>query len=141
MRRFLINVNGKSYEVEVEELTGAAGAPANSAVSAAAPVCDPAASAAAVQTASKEAAPAQPAAPQKIQTPAGATAVNSPLPGTVVGINVSVGDTVSEGDVLVIIEAMKMENEIMASKSGTVLSIAAVRDMSVNTGDLLLVIG
>ena len=135
MRRFLINVNGNSYEVEVEELTGAAGAPANRAVSAAVPA------ASAVQTPVKEMASVQPAVSQNIQTPAGATEVKSPLPGIVLGINVSVGDAVSEGDVLVIIEAMKMENEIMSPKSGTVLSIAAARDMTVNTGDLLLVIG
>ena len=139
MRRFLINVNGNSYEVEVEELTGAASAPANRAVSAAVPARDQAASAA--QTPVKEAASVQPAVSQNIQTPAGATEVKSPLPGIVLGINVSVGDAVSEGDVLVIIEAMKMENEIMSPKSGTVLSIAAARDMTVNTGDLLLVIG
>lgn len=141
MRRFLINVNGNSYEVEVEELTGAASAPSNRTASTAVPVCDPAASSITAQTPAREAASALQEAPGNIQTPAGASEVKSPLPGIILGINVSVGDTVSEGDVLVVIEAMKMENEIMAPKSGTILSIAAARDMTVNTGDLLLVIG
>lgn len=135
MRRFLINVNGNSYEVEVEELTGAQ-TPAAASVPAAAM---PAPAAPAVSAASEMSAPA--AAPRNAQVPAGATEIRSPLPGLVLGVNVAVGDKVSRGDVLVIVEAMKMENEIMAPGNGTVLSIAAARDMSVNTGDLLLVIG
>ncbi len=138
MRRFLINVNGNSYEVEVEELTGSAGAHAGR--PATAPASGQAAAPAAVAAPVTEEKSVQ-SSPQKIDVPAGATEVKSPLPGMVLGINVSVGDKVSKGDVLLIIEAMKMENEIMAPESGTVLSIAAARDLTVNTGDLLLVIG
>jgi biotin carboxyl carrier protein len=136
MRRFLIKVNGTSYEVEVEELGGTAQAPSAAAASAPAPAYAPV-----VPTAQMPEKETAPAAPKNLEVPSGATKVDSPLPGTVLSVNVSVGDKVSEGDVLVIIEAMKMENEIMAPKSGTVISIAAARDMSVNTGDPLLVIG
>ena len=106
MRKFVVNVNGKSYEVEVEEKGGAVSAPA------AAPVV----SAPAVSEAPK-------AAPAPAAAPAGATAVNSPMPGTIMSISVKPGDSVKAGDVLCILEAMKMENEIVAPKDATVASV------------------
>ena len=121
MRKFVVNVNGKSYEVEVEEIGGAVSA------SAAAPVV----SAPAVSEAPK-------AAPAPAAAPAGATAVNSPMPGTVMSIAVKPGDSVKAGDVLCILEAMKMENEIVAPKDATVASVNVNQGQSVNSGDLLV---
>ena len=125
MRKFVVNVNGKSYEVEVEEIGGAVSAPA------AAPVV----SAPAVSEAPK-AASAPAAAPAA--APAGATAVNSPMPGTIMSIAVKPGDSVKAGDVLCILEAMKMENEIVAPKDATVASVNVNQGQSVNSGDLLV---
>ena len=121
MRKFVVNVNGKSYEVEVEEIGGAVSAPA------AAPVV----SAPAVSEAPK-------AAPAPAAAPAGATAVNSPMPGTIMSIAVKPGDSVKSGDVLCILEAMKMENEIVAPKDATVASVNVNQGQSVNSGDLLV---
>ncbi len=131
MRKFIINVNGNSYEVEVEEVGGAP--------TSVAPVAAPAPVAAAPAPApapAPKAAPAPAAAP-----PAGATNVNAPMPGNIVSVKVAVGDTVNEGDVLVILEAMKMENEIMAPCAGKVVAISANQGASVNTGDVLVSLG
>lgn len=117
MKKFNVTVNGNAYEVEVEEI-GAAAAPA--AVPAAAPVAAP----------TPAAAPA-PAA-------AGAADVTCPMPGTIVDIKVKVGDAVKEGDVLVIFEAMKMENEIMAAADGTVAAVYVNKGDSVESGQVLL---
>lgn len=114
MRKFNINVNGTLYEVEVEEIGGAPKA-------APAPVSAPAA------------APAAAPAPAA----AGGTAVSAPMPGNIIDVKVKVGDTVAEGDVLCILEAMKMENEIMAPKAGTVTAVSTSKGATVNTGDAL----
>lgn len=128
MRKFNIKVNGTAYEVEVEEIGGAAVyAPAPSAVSA--PAAPAASAPAAKQEAPKVAAPSG---------SAGSVKVEAPMPGTVLRVNVKVGDTVEEGQAVVILEAMKMENEIAAPKSGTVASINAAQGSAVNTGDLLI---
>ena len=121
MRKFVVNVNGKSYEVEVEEMGGAVSAPAAA----------PGVSAPAVSEAPK-------AAPAPAAAPAGATAVNSPMPGTIMSIAVKPGDSVKAGDVLCILEAMKMENEIVAPKDATVASVNVNQGQSVNSGDLLV---
>ena len=123
MRKFVVNVNGKSYEVEVEEVGGA---PSVAPVATAAPVAAPVASA-----------PAAPAAPAA-SAPAGATKVEAPMPGTILRIDVKAGDSVNEGDVLCILEAMKMENEIVAPCAGTVASVNVNQGQSVNSGDLLV---
>ena len=73
--------------------------------------------------------------------PAGATTVNAPMPGTILDIKVSAGQAVKKGDLLVILEAMKMENEIMAPCDGTIASVNATKGASVNSGDLLVSIG
>lgn len=122
MRKFIVNVNGNSYEVEVEEVGAGASA---------APV---------VQAAPVQAAPAQaPAEAPKAapQVPAGGTQVKAPMPGNVLDIKVSNGQSVNEGDVLVILEAMKMENEIYAPCAGTV-TVVASKGSTVNTGDVLI---
>ena len=132
MRKFAITVNGNTYEVEVEEIGGAP-------VYAAAPVAAPVAAApAAAPVAAPKAAPA--AAP-KAAAPAGAAGankVNAPMPGTILDVKVAVGQTVKNGQVLCILEAMKMENEIAAPCDGVVASINVTKGATVNTGDLLL---
>ncbi len=125
MRKFIINVNGNSYEVEVEEVGGAPSA---------APVSAPKAAPAAAPA--PKAAPAPAAAP-----PAGATNVTAPMPGNIVSVKVKVGDTVNAGDVLCVLEAMKMENEIMAPQAGKVVAVSASAGSSVSTGDVLVSLG
>ena len=119
MRKFLVNVNGTSYEVEVEEI--AAGA---------APVAAPAPVAAA---------PA--AAPAPVAAPAGAASVTAPMPGNILDVKVKVGDVVSENTVVVLLEAMKMENEIFAGVNGKVTAVNVAKGATVNSGDVLVVIG
>ena len=119
MKRFNITVNGKAYDVAVEEVTGGA------------PVAAPAAP---VQTAAP-ATPAPVAAPAPVVT--GGTAVNSPMPGTILDVKVNVGDTVAEGQVLMILEAMKMENDIVAPVAGKVAAINVKKGDSVNSNDAL----
>lgn len=134
MKQFNITVNGKTYQVEVEEVGGTVSAPAPRPAVSQAPSAAPAqAPAPVVQK------PAPAAAPQEV--PAGGSAVNSPMPGTILDIKVTVGKAVKTGEVLMILEAMKMENEIMAPHDGTVASISAVKGASVNAGDVLIVLG
>ena len=113
MKKYRVNVNGTVYEVELEEMTGAP---------AAAPVAAPAPSAAA--------APA-----------AGGEKVTSPMPGTILSVNVAVGDAVKRGQVLMILEALKMENEIMCPCDGTVASVSVTKGAAVESGTLLCTIG
>lgn len=130
MRKFAITVNGVSYEVEVEEIGGA---PVFAAAPVAAPVAAPAPVAAAPVAAPKAAAPAA--------APAGATSIKAPMPGTINDVKVSVGQSVKKGDILVILEAMKMENEIYAPADGTVASVNVTKGATVNTDDLLVSLG
>ena len=125
MKKFQVTINGNSYEVEVEELQGGP-APAAPAPAAPAPAAAPAAPA-----------PAPAAAP----TTAGGIKVTSPMPGTILDIRVNVGDSVKEGDPIVILEAMKMENEIVATENGKIASINVSKGTNVNTGDLIATIG
>lgn len=131
--KYKITLNGRTYEVEVEAgkamLLDEYEAIVPSAP--AAPVAAPAAAA--------EAAPAAPAAPAAV-TGAG-EAVNAPMPGTILKVNVTQGQAVKEGDVLCVLEAMKMENDIIAPKSGTVTQVVAAKGASVSSGDPLVVIG
>ena len=128
MRKFIINVNGKSYDVEVEEVRDgvAVSAPA-------APVAPKAAPAAAPKPAA--AAPTKPAA---APSGGGGNAVNAPMPGTILAVNVKAVDSVTKGQVLCVLEAMKMENDIMASSDGVVASVLVNVGDSVNTGQALV---
>ena len=110
MKKYRVNVNGTAYEVEIEEMTGAP---------AAAPVA---------------AAPAAPAA-----SGAGES-ITSPMPGNILAVNVAVGDMVKKGQVLMILEAMKMENEIMAPHDGKVTAVAVTKGAAVESGALLCTI-
>ena len=123
MRRFIINVNGKSYDVGVEEVDAAASAP----VAPAAPAAQPKAEA--------------PAAPSVSASVAEGTKIEAPMPGTILEVRVHVGDTVKEGDVLFVLEAMKLENELAAPCAGTVASVNTAKGTVVNAGDILGVIG
>ena len=127
MRKFIVNVNGNSYEVEVEEVGAASSTVAAPVAPVEAPVAPVAASAQA---------PAQAPAP-KAQAPAGGTNVNAPMPGTIVDIKVSNGTAVKKGDLLLVMEAMKMENEIFSPADGTV-TVVTSKGASVNSGDVLI---
>ena len=129
MRQFNITVNGVAYSVAVEEV-GAASAPVAAPV--AAPVVTP--------VAAPAPAPA-PAAPAAAAPVAGGQKVNAPMPGTILEVRVTEGATVKKGDILLILEAMKMENEIMAPCDGTIKQVVAAKGASVNSGDPLIVIG
>jgi len=125
MRKYLVNVNGTAYEVEVEELTGAQ---------------IPAAPAAPVEERKKEApAPAAPAAP--VAAAAGQLSVTAPMPGAILSVSVKPGDTVKKHQVLMVLEAMKMENEIVAPQAGVITGVNVAAGASVNTGEVLCVIG
>ena len=80
-------------------------------------------------------------APAAAPAPAGSEEVRCPMPGTILSVNVNPGDTVAEGQILMILEAMKMENEIMAPKAGRVVSVSVQKGASVESGTLLCVIG
>ena len=112
MKKYKVNVNGTVYEVAIEPMDGAAPAAAPAAPAAAAPAA-----------------------------PAGGEKVSSPMPGTILAVNVQNGSPVKKGDVLFILEAMKMENEIMAPCGGTIASVSVTKGAAVDSGALLCVIG
>ena len=131
--KYKVTLNNRVYEVEVEAgkamlldeyevAAPAAPAPVVAAAPVAAPVAAPAAA---------------PAAPAAV---AAGEAVTAPMPGTILKVNVAQGQAVKEGDLLVVLEAMKMENEIFAPKAGSVAQVVVSKGSSVNTGDVLVVI-
>jgi biotin carboxyl carrier protein len=117
MKKYRVHVNGKTYDVAVEEI--------GEVVSAA--VSGP-------QSAAPSAPPAQP-------VPAGSEVIAAPMPGKVLAIKVKAGQEVREGDLILMLEAMKMENEIFCGRAGRVLEIKVAEGAYVDTGDALVVIG
>mgnify|MGYP004628260469 FL=1 len=135
MRKFNIKVNGQAYEVEVEEVAGGfAPAPVVPVAAAPAPAVAPVA-ASAPEKAEAKAAPA----PVPVAAPAGGTQLKAPMPGTVIDFKATNGAAVKKGQTVLILEAMKMENEIVAPADG-VIAFVASKGASVNTDDLLAVI-
>ncbi len=133
MKQYRISVNGQSYDVTVEEL----GSSAQAQVRHAAPAA-PAPAPAAPSAPAAPAAPATPAAAAPRLASAGALSVKAPMPGTVMAFKVNEGQEVKRGDVLLILEAMKMENEIVAPQAGRVAALRVPVSASVNTGDPLV---
>ena len=127
---YKVTLNGKVYEVEVEKGEAVIQAEYEAALPAA-----PAAAPAAPVSAAPAPAPAAPTLAPAAQ--AGANAVLSPLPGNINEVRFSAGQTVKAGDVVIILEAMKMENEIVAPKAGTLTKIHVQKGAVVNTGDPL----
>ncbi len=140
--KYNVTLNGKIYEVDVTEsdaiVTGISQVPVMMAPAAAAPVAP--AVAAPVAAPAVEAAPAAPAAPVAAAPVADGTQIKAPMPGTVLAVKKNVGDAVKAGDVVIVLEAMKMENDIVAPCDGTVKSINAPKGSTVNTDDVLAVI-
>lgn len=135
MQKFKIKVNGEVYEVEVEELGGNPGCCAVPAPAVAPPPAPVAAAPAAPAAAPAAPKPAAPAAG------GGGGTLCSPMPGTILDVKVKVGDAVKAGDVLLILEAMKMENELTADKAGTIKEVKVSKGQAVSGGDALIVIG
>ncbi|MBO5897118.1 MAG: biotin/lipoyl-binding protein [Clostridia bacterium] len=136
--KYNVTLNGKIYEVDVTEsdavVTGISQVPVGAVVAAPAPV----AAAPAPAAAPAAEAPAAPAAPAPVS--ADGTQVKAPMPGTILAVKKNVGDAVKAGDVIIVLEAMKMENDIVAPCDGTVKSINAPKGTTVNTDDVLAVI-
>ena len=112
MKKYRVNVNGTNYEIEIELMS---------------------------ESEAKAAPVAQAAAPAPAASGEG-EAISSPMPGTILDVKVNVGDNVKKGQVLMILEAMKMENEIMAGTDGVITSIGVTKGASVQTGDALCTI-
>ena len=119
MKKYNITVNGNTYEVLVEEADASSTPVTYSAPVASAPVAAP-----------KAAAP-------KASASAGAVKVTSPMPGTILAVKVTAGQSVKKGDVICVLEAMKMENDIPAPQDGVIASIDIQKGASVNAGDVL----
>ena len=128
MKKYNVTVNGTTYEVVVEEADGSVSAPVYTAAPAPAPAAAPAA-----------AAPAAPKAAPKASAPAaaGANSVTAPMPGTILQVKVSAGQAVKKGDVICVLEAMKMENDIPAPCDGTVASVNVQKGANVAAGDVI----
>lgn len=122
MRKFNIKVNGKAYEVEVEEVGAsfAAATPVINAPASAAPDAE------------------KPAEQPKQAAVSGTSSVKAPMPGTVNAVKVTAGEQVKKGQVIAVLEAMKMENDICAPEDAVVASVAVTQGQSVNTGDIIV---
>lgn len=123
--KYMVSLNGKQYEVDVEKGQASAICVGNAPV-AAAPVAAPTPAPAAAPTPAPAAAPA-----------AGGEAIKAPMPGSIFEVKCTPGQAVKSGDVLFILEAMKMENEICAPKDGTIGAVQVQKGMAVETGTVL----
>lgn len=132
MKQFRVTVNGQLFEVSVEEIAGDAAAEPVKAAKATLPSTDAA-------LLSPAAIPQQLPDIKKISSVG--TTVNAPMPGVVLSVSVNPGSQVKAGEILLILEAMKMENEITAPADGTVLDVCVRKGASVNSGDIMVLIG
>lgn len=132
LRKFKISIDGTQYLVEMEEVGAPQPTPADAVPAPAAPAPAPAPAPAAAPAPAPEPAPA-PAAPAV----AGSFAQTAPMPGTILDIHVKVGDTVTANQPVMVLEAMKMENEVVAEQAGTIASINVEKGAMVNPGDTL----
>lgn len=132
LRKFKISIDGTQYLVEMEEVGAPQPTPADAMPAPAAPAPAPAPAPAAAPAPAPEPAPA-PAAPAV----AGSFAQTAPMPGTILDIHVKVGDTVAANQPVMVLEAMKMENEVVAEQAGTIASINVEKGAMVNPGDTL----
>jgi biotin carboxyl carrier protein len=136
--KYVVTLNGKNYEVDVTEtdaiVTGVTQVPVM--VAAAPAVATPVA--APVEATKAEEAPVAPSAPAA--PTASGTQIKAPMPGSILAVKASVGQAVKAGDVIVVLEAMKMENDIVASCDGTVKEILVTKGATVNTDDVLAII-
>lgn len=130
MKKYKVNVNGYAYEVEIEEIGATTSAPSQ------------------VQVASQSnmAPQAIQAAPVQQQTPAPQPVISgeviaAPMQGKIIDVKVSVGESVVPGQVIAVLEAMKMENEIVASSEGSVTAVGVTTGQSVDAGDLIVALG
>lgn len=124
--KYVVTLNGKNYEVDVTKT--------DAVITSVSPAAAP------VAAAPVAAAPAAPAAPVATAVSADGTKVNAPMPGNILAVNFTAGQTVKEGDVMFILEAMKMENEIVAPVSGTVKQVLVSKGSVVETDAVLAVI-
>ena len=132
MKMYRVNVNGNVYEITLEVVDAAEVKAAPAPAAAPAPV---------VSTVSEVAAPAATPAPAAAPAVSGdGEPVTSPMPGNIMDVRVQVGQKVKSGEILFILEAMKMENEIMADQDGTVAQVLITKGASVNSGDVLCVL-
>jgi len=141
MKKYNVTVNGNLYQVEVEEVKGEFATPVAPTVQVtpAQPVqVTPAQPVQPIQSAAPVVAPTSTAAP--VASTAEGAKAEAPMPGTIVKVVATKGATVKQGDVLFVLEAMKMENEIMSPTDGTVVEINVTQGAAVNTGDILAVI-
>ena len=122
--KYKVTLNGRTYEVEVEAGKAMCVAEYEAFVPAAAPA----------------AAPAAPAAAPAAAAPVAGEAVTAPMPGNILKVAVTAGQAVKEGDLLVVLEAMKMENEIFAPKAGTVAQVLVSKGSTVDTGATMVVL-
>ncbi len=120
MKNYTITVNGTVYDVSVEEKSGGA-APAAPSAPAAAPAPAPAPAAAAPKAAGN----------------AGSVSITAPMPGKILDIKANAGQAVKKGDVVLLLEAMKMENEVVAPQDGTIASVNVGSGAMVESGDVL----
>lgn len=113
MKKYHVNVNGNDYEIAIELID---------------------------ESEAKAATPVKVATPASPSVPAGGEKITSPMPGNILSVNVTAGDAVKKGQILMILEAMKMENEIMSPVDGTIVSIHTAKGATVESGALLCVI-
>lgn len=129
MKKFIVKVDGNAYEVEVEEVINGTTSSGNENMNAQ-EIIEPTPQVS--QNSNKGT-----GAPSNKNVAAGATTVKAPMPGTILDIKVNEGDIVERGQVLCILEAMKMENEIMSPKDGKIATINTSKGVSVESGDIL----